>query len=463
MENKKYYFIGIGGIGMSGLAKILKDQGNIVSGSDSSRSPVTDQLKENGISVFIGQNKENVSDELDYIIFSSAITSNNPELLEAKKKGIKLMSRSELLGQLMRGKKEKIAIAGTHGKTTTSAMIALIFDNAKLDPSFSIGAMVPEFRSNSHNGKGDFFVAEACEYKNSFLDLFFNNLVITNVEEDHLDYFKTRERIIESFSSLTSKLTKEGVLVICTDSKGASEVLDKTDTDGLKVIKYGLYNEDVEWTARNVEENPGYTSFDLYRKDQLLDKVELGVPGVHNVFNSLAAIAVTTHLGVNLKTIKNTLSKFVGAQRRSELRGKKKGIIVIDDYGHHPTEIKATIEGVKKFYPERKIWCIFQPHQHSRTKFFIEDFARAFEGVDHVIIPDIYTVRDTKEDIESVSSADLADKIKKYNKDVNNIDSFDDVTNFLIKNVKSGELVLTMGAGPVYKVADMFLERLSKK
>lgn len=456
LNHNKFFFIGIGGIGMSGLAKILLKEGKQVSGSDIVQNGITKDLEKLGAKVHLGHDAKNIEDS-EVVIISAAI-KGNPEVDEAKKKKVPVYRRSELLGALM-AEKKGIAIAGTHGKTTTSTMVSMILEKAELDPMIVVGGEVKNTGVNAKHGEGQYFIAEACEYERSFLDLHPYASVITNIEADHLDTYKDLSDIVETFKKFVAQTDKDGFLVVSADDFNISKVIE--DYEG-EIITFGISDENAIWKARNIAVKERVTSFSVYKREQKIGDFSLKIPGAHNILNALAAIALASRLEIKLGVTKEVLAEFEGVNRRFQIKGNEKGITVIDDYGHHPTEVKATLEGLRSIYPDRsrKVWCIFQPHQYSRTKFLLEDFAHSFTEADTVIIPDIYAVRDTKKDIEEVNSETLVDEINKVENKALYIATFEEITDFLTENVKENDIVITIGAGPVYKVGEMFLKNL---
>ncbi len=453
MLNKElnYHFIGIGGIGMSGLAHILLNRGYKVSGSDSVKSNITDKLSNNGAKIYLGQKKENITGA-DVIIFSAAINEKNPEYSEAKKRNIKLLRRSELLGLLM-SEKRGIAIAGTHGKTTTSTMLGMILEDSGLDPAMAIGGEVKNIGGNAKDGKGNFFIAEACEYDRSFLDLNPCAAIITNIEEDHLDTYGDLDQILKTFSKFISQIDKNGFLVISAWDSNIAKTISHYNG---KLIDYGFSNG--RYRAKNIRICDHSTYFEVWDEKDKLGELKLIVPGAHNILNSLAVTACALEIGIKFSKIKNSLEKFTGAKRRFEIKGKKDNILVIDDYAHHPTEIQATLDGLKSYYPESRIWCVFQAHQYSRTRFLLSDFSKSFEGIENVIISEIYEARDTEEDKKAVNGGILASAIDEISHNAKYISDFESIVDYLKKNVKSGDIIITVGAGPIYKVGESFLE-----
>ena len=453
LKGKNIYFLGIGGIGMSGLAQILINRGYSVSGSDMVENGITKDLSGKGAKIYIGHDTKNI-ENAEVLVETAAIREDNPEYLAAKQKGVPILKRSELLGMLM-SEKKGIAVAGTHGKTTTSSMLALVLEKAGLDPTIVIGGEVKNIGGNAKDGKGEFLVAESCEYEKGLLDLHPFAAIITNIEEDHLDTYDGIEDILDTFARFVGQVSKEGFLVISADSVNTIQASEKYKG---KLINYGLNGGELDFSARNVRAENGKTKFEVFAAGKSLGEFVLVVPGAHNVSNALAVVAVAVKLKIDLDIVKRVFSEFSGAKRRFEIKGHKNGIMVIDDYGHHPTEVKATLAGLRSYFPDQKVWCVFQPHQYSRTKFLLSDFAKSFSDANKVIIPDIYAVRDTDEDKKSVSSQILVDEINKVTKNAKYIADFESVTSFLKDNVKSGEVIITIGAGPVFMIGEEFLK-----
>ncbi|MEK7447531.1 MAG: UDP-N-acetylmuramate--L-alanine ligase [Patescibacteria group bacterium] len=453
-NKKRYHFIGIGGIGMSALAQILVLRGNQVSGSDLVDSPATQNLKKIGAKIYLGQKKEHLSKDTDKVVVSAAINNKNPEVLESQRLGIPIITRGELLGAMM-SEKTGIAITGTHGKTTTSSLISHIFENAKLDPTIVVGGEVRNIGGNAKDGEGKYFIAETCEYKRFFQDIHPNMAVITNIEEDHLDYYKDLDDIKSAFSDFTGNIKADGILFACFDDENTREISENFDG---KVISYGISSGNLNYKVDNIRVVEKIQRFNVYKNGSDLGDFEMTIPGIHSILNATAAIAVSLECGIKLGTTKESVAEFTGAVRRIETKGEKNGILVIDDYAHHPTEIQATLQAIKSFYPKRKLWCIFQPHQHSRTRILLNNFVSALLEADSVIVPKIYPVRDTQEDIASVSGEDLVSLLTKKGKTAEYIPNFKDVVSHLKNNVKENDIVVTMGAGPVNQIGEMYLD-----
>ena len=448
------HFIGIGGISMSGLASILLNQHFKVSGSDAHESELTKQLEAEGAILYYGQRASNLDDTPDLVVYTAAIHPDNPEYAAAVAKQIPMLSRAELLGQMMHNFKTPVAISGTHGKTTTTSMASYIFLEADMDPTISVGGILDAIGGNIRVGGHDTFLTEACEYTNSFLHFFPKISVILNIDADHLDFFKDLDDIRHSFREFAHKLPDYGYLII----NGEIENIDYI-VDGLKAeyATFGLENDSYDYCAKNIGYDAfGHAHFDYYFKGEYVDHIQLNVNGEHNVKNALAAIAAAKRIGIDIDTIKKGLLGFTGAKRRFELKGTCNGFTVVDDYAHHPTEIRATLESAKN-YPHNELWCVFQPHTYSRTIAFLDDFAKALSLCDHVILTDIYAARE--KDTGIVSSKDIVDRMADYDVDVHYIKEFDDIEEFILKNCKKNDLLITMGAGNVDSIGNSLVNR----
>ena len=452
-DYKNIHCIGIGGVGVSAIAEILLSRGYNVSGSDMKQSDLTDRLAADGVKVYIGHSAENVEDA-ELIVYSAAIAEENPEVIRAREKNIPLASRAEVLGVLMDDFKNSIAICGTHGKTTTTSMVSLILDHAKLDPTILVGGNLAEIGGNVRVGQSEFFVTEACEYRDSFLQLRPRIEVILNIDSDHLDYFKDIDHIVRSFDQFAKAVPSDGIIVAYDANPFVNQVIK--DIPG--AITFG-YNENCTYHIANVSfDADGRGSFDMYHQGASLGKVNLQMPGEHNILNAVAAFACCHQLGVAPETIIDTLDKFTGTQRRFDIQGTTKGgVKVIDDYAHHPTEIRATLSAAKNIH-HNKLWCLFQPHTYTRTLALFDEFADAFGDADILILAEIYAARE--KNIYKVSSKGLAEEIlKKYpNKEVYYMDSFEEMAGYVREHAVENDLVLTMGAGDIYKVGTMILE-----
>ncbi len=449
----RIYFIGIGGISMSGLAEILLSEGFTVSGSDRAPSDLTRMLEDRGVNVFYGQKKENLTKDIDLVVYTAAIKSDNPELLAAHKLNIPMLTRAELLGQMMKNYKTPVAVSGTHGKTTTTSMISQILLSAEADPTLSIGGIYRPIGGNIRVGASELFVTEACEYTNSFLSFFPKIGIILNIEEDHLDFFKDLADIRNSFHRFAQLLPADGTLIINGDIERCEEL-----TEGLscKVITYGLSSGSDYSASQVTYDESGFPSFILSRQNGGERKFSLRVHGDHNILNALAAIALADLLGLSDEVIHAGLAAFTGTDRRFEYKGQVNGVNIIDDYAHHPTEIRATLSAAAQ-YPHRRLWCVFQPHTYTRTKAFLEEFASALSLADEIILADIYAARE--KDTLGISSETLQEKIRSLGHSCHYFPTFEAIENYLLKNCTKDDLLITMGAGDVVKVGENLLQK----
>lgn len=447
------YFIGIGGISMSGLAEILLTEGFQVSGSDRAPSDLTRTLEERGVKVFYGQREENLTGEIDLVVYTAAIKSDNPELLAAKKRGVPTLTRAQLLGQMMKNYKTPIAVSGTHGKTTTTSMISQILLNADADPTLSIGGIYKPIGGNIRVGASEIFVTEACEYTNSFLNFFPKIAIILNIEEDHLDFFKDLSDIRHSFRRFAELLPADGTLIINGDISRAEELTKELPC---RVITYGL-SDGLDYGASQITyDESGFPSFSLTGKEGRNRKFSLHVHGDHNIQNALAAIALADLLDLPDETIAAGLLAFGGTDRRFEYKGQMNGVNIIDDYAHHPTEIRATLNAAAK-YPHKRLWCVFQPHTYTRTRDFMEEFAKALSLADEIVLADIYAARE--KDTLGISSQTLQEKIRSLGHSCHYFPSFEAIENYLLKNCTKDDLLITMGAGDVVKIGETLLQK----
>ena len=451
---KHIHCIGIGGIGLSAIAEIFLARGYQVSGSDMKQSETTDHLIRHGACISFTHDAKNISGA-DLVCYSAAISKENPELKAAIEQGIPTATRAEALGALMAEYETSIAISGTHGKTTTTSMISLILEHAKTDPTILVGGNLSEFDGNVKVGKSDYFVTEACEYMDSFLSLRPKIEIILNIDSDHLDYFKDIDHIANSFHRFADLVPSSGTLIAYDANPFVQAVIESVDCN---VITFG-FGHSCTYYADNIKFNSmGMPSFDVYCPDGLFGSVQLSVPGEHNITNSLAAIACCHNLGVPAQSIIDTLVHYTGTQRRFDVIGStKNNVRIVDDYAHHPTEIKATLAAANKM-AHNKLWCLFQPHTYTRTMALFDEFAEAFHDADKLIFAEIYAARE--KNIYKISSKSLVTEIKKRHpeKDVYFFDDFSDMASFVYNNADEGDLVLTMGAGDIYRVAELILE-----
>lgn len=446
------HFIGIGGISMSGLAEILLEAGFTVSGSDRAPSELTNRLSDGGAKIYYGQRAENITSDIDVVVYTAAIKADNPEYARATELNIPMLTRAELLGQMMRNYETPIAVSGTHGKTTTTSMITDILLAADTDPTVSVGGMLQTIGGNIRIGHTGMFVTEACEYTNSFLSFYPKVGVILNIEEDHLDFFKDIDDIRASFNKFARLLPEEGVLVINGDIDNVEEICEGVKCN--QIIKVSL-REDGSYTASDIKyDEMGCAGFDVLRDNKFRMHVQLTVPGEHNISNALAAIAVAEFLEIDEEAIIAGLKGFRGADRRFQHKGKIGGVTIIDDYAHHPTEIMATLKAAAN-YPHEKLWVVFQPHTYTRTKALFDDFAMALTYADEVVLADIYAARE--KDTLGVSSQQLSDAVNNNGTNARYFGSFDEIENFLLQNCQQGDLLITMGAGDVVKIGESLL------
>jgi len=424
---KKVHFIGIGGIGISAIARMMLEEGKVVSGSDSTLSPITEEFVKLGAAVWEGQNASNIGDNIDLVVYTVAVPDTNTELMEARAKNIQTLSYPEMLGLVSEGK-FTIAVAGTHGKTTTTAMTAGVFIDAKKDPTVVVGSLLKASHSNFISGKSEYFIVEACEYKRSFLHLSPKILVITNIDDDHLDYYGNLEGVQKAFREMCERVPADGVVV--------------TDVNNVNIalVLKGLVCKVVDYRFEDVS------------------VLKLKVPGAHNKSNAQAVLAVAREVGISTEEASKSLEDFPGTWRRFEFKGTTaSGVLVYDDYGHHPTEIKATLQGARELFKDKNITVIFQPHLYSRTKEHLADFATAFTDADNVLFAPIYAARESFD--SSVSSELLAEQTKGVKGIVKYFTDFESIGSYLKENAKSGDVVMTMGAGDIYEVGEKFLKQ----
>jgi len=434
---------------MSGLAKILKHRGFTISGSDTSKSSLTKELEDIGCKISYMQSAENITDDIDLVVYTAAINPDNPEYRQALNKDMDMLSRADLLGQIMKNFNQAINVAGTHGKTTTTSMISEILIEAQLDPTISVGGILESIGGNLRLGGSDIFLTEACEYTNSFLSFYPTIDVILNVEEDHLDFFKDINDIRHSFKLFTERLPQTGILIINSDIDKIEYFYNDTC---VKVITFGTNPYTSTFSLKDIVcDKLGNYSYTLLVNNEAAGKISLRVPGLHNVTNSLAAAALGYELSIPFEVISKGLYNFSGTKRRFEYKGTFNGVTVIDDYAHHPSEITATLTSAQK-YPHRDIWCVFQPHTYTRTKAFLTDFASSLSLADHVVLAPIYAARETN--TLGISSQNLADELVKLGTDVVYLPDFESIEKFLQKKCIQDDLLITMGAGNVVNIGE---------
>ena len=446
------HFIGIDGISMSALATIMLQRGWQVSGSDLKQSPLTQRLMQGGAKVYLGHATHHVQGA-DIVVFTAAIRPNNPELTEARRLGAMVLSRAEFLGTLMGEAKYGIAISGSHGKTTTTALVGLLCEHAGLDPTVMVGGELDALGGNVKVGRGEYFIAEACEYVETFLALRPMLGVILNIDADHLDYFGDLNHVKAAFLRFAKLIPHAGLLVACRDDVNVREILKTAECP---TVTYGLM-QGGDWWATNIELRPsGESLFDVYFRERTLGRVTLNIAGRHNILNALAGLAVGHHLGIPFATMATTLSTFTGTHRRFEMKGKFHGATIIDDYAHHPTEIRATLAATRALNHSRVI-VAFQPHTYTRTKALLCEFAESFDDADEVIITDIYASRE--QNTQDISSQHLVDKMKAKGTRVQYIGDLEAAASFLATYLAPGDLLITMGAGDIHCVGEALLEK----
>ena len=447
------HFIGIGGISMSGLAEILLKEGFTVSGSDSKESALTDHLTANGAQIFYGQRASNIIDGIDLVVYTAAIHPDNPEYACAKEKNIPMMTRADLLGQIMKNYQIPIAVSGTHGKTTTTSMASHILLEGGFDPTISVGGILPAIGGNLRLGHSGTFITEACEYTNSFLSFFPKIGIILNIEEDHLDFFKDLADIRASFRKFAQLLPADGTLFINGDIENWQEI-----TEGLacRVVTFGTTSASDYYPSDISYNKTADATFTVHSLNGQTRQLTLGVPGEHNISNALAAVALSDLLSIDYRDTAEALLNFHGTGRRFEYKGTINGVTIVDDYAHHPTEIAATLHAALN-YPHKTLWCIFQPHTYTRTKAFLPQFAKSLALADKVILADIYAARET--DTLGISSADLQALVQKEGKECFYFHTFEEIEDFVLKNCINGDLLITMGAGDVVNIGENLLSR----
>lgn len=451
-----FHFIGIGGAGMSAIATILLQMGYNISGSDMSASETTKKLEKLGAKVYIGHNEQNLGD-VEAVVVSTAIPDSNPEVISAKLRNLKVFHRSDVVAALMKERKG-IAVAGAHGKTTTTSMVAVMLEKAGIDPTIIIGGELSYLGGNAKLGSGDWLVAEADESDGSFLKLSPQIALITNIENDHMDFYQTMENILHTFEEFLLKLPKDGgTAILCFDNQHIRDIAKTLDR---QFISYAVDSADAEYRAQNIRGQGASTIFDVYRHNNLLGTIKLNVPGRHNVANSLAAIAVGIKLGLNFEQIAEGMALFLGAKRRFQTKARLDGIWIVDDYAHHPTEIATTLLAARQTAPKRLI-CVFQPHRFSRTMLLRNEFGSAFAPADLLILTDIYAAGEKP--IPGIDGEVIKEEVEQQTaQNVVYIKDKERIARYLSEVVEPGDLVITMGAGNVYQVGEELIEILVK-
>jgi UDP-N-acetylmuramate--alanine ligase len=453
----RVHLIGIGGSGMSGAASMLVALGARVSGSDLVAFPGMGELVRLGVRVNVGHSAALLDDDVDVVVASAAIPDNNPELVIARQRGLPMLRYADLLGVLSRSY-QSLAVAGTHGKSTTTAMTAHLMREAGLDPSFIVGARSAQLGGSSHIGSGTHMVIESCEYNRSFLQLRPGAAAILNVEPDHLDCYRTLEAIVDAFAEFAALPPTDGLVVYNADEPLACRAAESARA---RMGSFG-FGDDADWRASNLVPDCGRFSFDVSYRGRFVLSTRLSIPGRHNVANALAAIALTHHAGAETPDIARALVGFQGVERRLTWRGEGGGVTVLDDYAHHPTEVRVTLEAVKHRYNPKRMWVVFQPHQYSRTRDFMDVFAESFALADEVIINDIYGARESDPEVCRLGAEELARRIQANGRPARYLSSLEDVTGHLLAHFSMGDVVLTMGAGDIWKVADELVARICR-
>ena len=455
---KRIHFIGIGGIGMSGIAEVLCNLGFVVSGSDLKKSKNTDRLEPMGIKVYEGHTAENIGDA-QVVVYSSAVRPDNPEVVLAKQNGIPVIPRAEMLAELMTLKPYAVAIAGTHGKTSTTSMVATLLVHAGVDPTTVVGGVVDTLGSNAKLGASEWFVTEADESDRSFLMLYPTIAVVTNIDKEHMESYKGMDDVVQCFTDFVNKVPFFGAAIICLDDPNVQLIIPNIKR---RRVTYGLTAQ-ADISAHDIRYNDSFGSnFTVWRGAEILGEIELPVPGKHNVYNALAATAVALELEIPFGKIAEAFATFKNANRRFQFKGEEDGIIVVDDYGHHPTEILATLSAAKNSSGGRRTVVVFQPHRFSRTQELMDEFALAFNNADVLYVLDIYAASETP--IEGITAEVLTENIRKYgHKNANYIGDVDTAAAKVSSNLQAGDLVITLGAGSVTRISDEILENLRGK
>ena len=449
---KRIHLIGIGGTSMSGIAEILNQWGFYVQGSDINSSSTIERLVSLGISVTIGHDASKING-CDLVIYSAAVKQDDPELVRAKDLEIPTLERKDILGEITKAFRNTICVTGTHGKTTTSSMVSMCFLESQYDPTIQVGADLKAINGNNRGGKSDYFILEACEYSESFLSFFPKAEIILNIDNDHLDYYKDIDHIKETFIKYIKLLPDDGILVYNADDEHCSHFSRYTKA---KSLTFGIETSNANYTAKNITfDKNGFPTFDVYHNNVFFKTFKLSIPGKHNVYNALSSIALCDEFGLDKSDIKTGLQKFTGAGRRFEFVGEVNGAKIFDDYGHHPTEITAVANALKKKKYNHS-WVVFQPHTYSRTKALLEDFANCLTNFDNIIVTDIYAAREVN--TYNVTSKDIVDKIDELGRRAYYIPDFDDIIEFLKRNVKPDDIVITQGAGTITQIAHHLAE-----
>jgi len=460
LAGKHFHLIGIGGVGMSALARVLAWQGARVSGSDQTNSATIDGLRAQDMTVHRGHAPAHLAPDVEAVVFSAAVSHDNPELVLAQQRGCRIYKYAALLGELM-NRYQGVAVCGTHGKSTTSAWLSHLVRQAGIDVNFIVGANLHQWGCSSGVGTSEYFVAETCEYDRSFLNVRPAIACLLNIEADHLDYYRDEADILSAFVEFAAGIRQEGTLIANGQDANVRQVLQRCRPD-IHCMTFGL-DRSCDLHAGPIEVIDGLARFDIIDGDKTLGRTHIALPGRHNVLNALAVFAAARAMGIAPDVILRLLPAFTGIDRRLMCKGTVNGITVLDDYAHHPTEIRASLEAVRQRYDARRIWCVFQPHQYSRTRFLLDEFAESFKLADVTIVPDIYFVRDSEASRQAINAQVFVDRVKANGSKALFINDFSDICCYLAMHVQSGDLVITMGAGDIWKVADEYIQRIGRR
>ncbi|HWR40067.1 MAG TPA: UDP-N-acetylmuramate--L-alanine ligase [Patescibacteria group bacterium] len=453
---QKIHFVGIGGAGMSAIAKVMAAQGYQVSGSDISPSDMLNKLQKDGVRIYVGHHRDNLGDDCQAIVVSTAIPETNPEVQAARERSLPVYHRSDVVAYLMESR-QGIAVAGAHGKTTTTSMLALVLEKAGVDPTVLIGGELEFLGGNAKLGASSYLVAEADESDGSFVKFSPQMAIVTNIENDHMDYYHTMDNVLKAFRQFLGKLPPTGVAVLCFDNGHIRDIAENLDR---RYISYAL-GRDADYMAKEIHPQGAFTMFDVYQREQRLGTVKLSVPGRHNVSNSLAVIAVGLEMGLEFSKITEGLAVFQGAKRRFQTKGKINGVWVVDDYAHHPTEIATTLEAALQTTPKRLI-CVFQPHRYSRTSLLRQEFGGAFKAADQLVLTDIYPAGEAP--IPGIDGETIKNEVvQQSGQPVTYVQDRNQLARYLADVVEPGDLVITMGAGNIYQAGEQLVEKLEAK
>ena len=457
LSGAKFHFVGAGGVGMSGLARFLIEKKAVVSGSDQTATAITSRLNRMGATIHIGHHADHLAGDVDAVVVSAAIRDDNPELELAVRRGCRVYKYAQMLGEVM-NRYEGIAVSGTHGKSTTSGWLVHGLKQAGVDANFVVGADIVQLGGSSGCGDSRFFVAEACEYDRSFLNLEPRIACLLNVERDHLDCYRDEAEIVEAFYQFALGTRPDGWVVANAEDANVAGIVNRL-AGKRAVVTFG-FDARCNFCARNIREHDGLHGFDVLHNGQRLGTTGISLPGRHNVLNALAVVAMAASMGIEPERILEGLDAFEGMDRRLMLKGSFDGITVLDDYAHHPTEVRASLKAIRQRYHPKRLWCVYQAHQYSRTRFFLDEFAVSFAQADVAIVPEIYFVRDSQASRSEVNAEILAERIRRQGTEAQHIGPFDAVCDYLQQHVGAGDMVVTMGAGDVWKVADEYIRRL---